>query len=1426
VLASALLLAGSAAADGPGDSARAEDLLARQPLHFEPNHGQTDPAVRYLARSRGYTLFLTLDEARLALWAGEHAHDVVGLRFLGASSGATVEPRSPLPSRSHYLLGRDPAAWRTDVPHFAQVTYRDLYPGVSLTYYGTGDRELEYDLVLEPGTDVSTIRLGVTGVVSLRLDQAGDLLLETEHGVLVQKAPVVFQRVDGERRSLPSRYLLRGPHEVGFAVEGAQSGVPIVIDPVLSWSTYLGGTNVDAVKGVAVDSTGVYVTGQAFSPNFPVAGTPFQAARAGANDAFVAKFDLGGAVVYSTYLGGTLDDFGNGIAVEGMNAYVVGSTVSTNFPVTAGTAYQPAKAGGASDDAFFVILNPAGAAMLYGTYLGGTQLDRAYDVAVDSNRQPVVVGETASNLNFPRSFAFQTTYGGGASDAFVTKFNATGGVVYSTFLGGTGSDHGDGVALTTGGSVMPIVTGRTTSTTGFPIVAAVQPANGGGLHDAFVTQFNVAGSALVFSTYLGGGGNDEAHAIAYLAGASGGVFLAGQTTSANFPLVNPFQSALSGPSDAFVTKLSPTGASITYSTYLGGSNNESGLGIAADTSGHAYVTGYTQSADFPRSDSSSLQGGGDAFVARLVPTGCAPLYARYIGGTGPSEVGNGIAVSPVGSAFVGGQAQAGFPVTGGAFQTTFGGATDGFVLRLDDGPTATDVELTKGASLPSVLTGATLTYTLTVRNTGTDGTYDVVVTDVLPAEVTFVSSSPPCSLLGVTLTCNLGCLGAGATSVVSIDVTVNGDAPALLTNDASVTHALTELDPSDNMDSVDVAVTQNADLVISKGDSPDPVLLGGILTYNLTVRNDGPSTASPVTLTDPLPPGTTFVSASGGCNESGGTVTCDLGTLAPAGIAGATIQVRVEATGTVTNTATVSSAVFDSDLGDNQATSMTRVDVPSAALPVFAATSTGGPGPLSGRNLLQWVSPGLSFSGILIRFNKAPSGTSNCAFPTDPLGSSDGSLTPPGPFGPKGSEPHPGLELDTAYCYTAWVEIVPGTFSVGRTVRARPFNSVPGPVKWAYATGGASVAAPGISPTGVVAVSNDRVLHALLRDGASGGEWLSSFLPPIFGGPAQGRPPVVPTGIVVGSSRLAFVGTQDGLVHAVDADTGTVRWSTVPALGGMVQAAPAGMFGAFGAGFNLVFVGTRDAGADNKFYALDAATGGRVGPAFDNGGGANGIGIISAGAAMDYAGSRVFFASKRKVGGSANTLWCLGATAAGVSPAPLWALALGDILTGPVLRNGRVYVANTANEVWSVAADGSSSYKYVLPPGENVKGFVSADRLSIVEGDVYFATESLIWGFSDMGSLAPKFAPVALPGGATPSTLLLVSATKRLYVGASNGKLYEVDASVATPTLKSVVLGNGAAAGGTPSLSASATPNLVFVGSDAGVIYAVEAPLP
>ena len=617
------------------------------PLNFEVNLGQTDEQVKFLSRGNGYSLFLTPTEAVLALSTpqgksssvshrptvkpqptAKTTTNVLRMQLLGSNCKPQVSWLEQLPGKVNYFLDNDPKQWHTNIPTYAKVQYQQVYPGVDMVYYGN-QRQLEYNFVIAPGTDPNTIKLALLGADNLEVDAQGNLVLHTTGGQIQLYKPLFYQEVDGVRQAILGGYVLQDQHVVRFRVEGYNPIRPLIIDPVLAYSTFLGGSGGDNGLGIAVDQKGnAYVTGNTFAPDFPTKN-PLQPTSGGGNeDAFVAKLNPeGSALVYSTYLGGSSNDVGDGIAVDAKsNAYVTGTTSSTDFPTE--NPLQPTSGGG-NEDAFVAKLNPEGSALVYSTYLGGSGSEGEVGklgsgIAVDTKGNAYVTGSTSST-DFPTKNPLQPTYGGRNYDAFVAKLNPEGSfLIYSTYLGGSLSDYGSGIAVDAKDNAY--VTGLTNSTN-FPTKNPLQPTLGGEPGNAFVAKLNPEGSFLIYSTYLGGSRGDYGQSIAV--DAKGNVYVTGTTSSTDFPTKNPLQPPFDRyNTDAFVAKLNPEGSALVYSTHLGGGRFDFGYAIAVDTKANAYVTGSTSSTDFLTKNplqptfSGSFQGGNtpfNAFVTKITP---------------------------------------------------------------------------------------------------------------------------------------------------------------------------------------------------------------------------------------------------------------------------------------------------------------------------------------------------------------------------------------------------------------------------------------------------------------------------------------------------------------------------------------------------------------------------------------------------------------------------------------------------------------------------------------------------------------------------------------------------------------------------------------------------------------------------------------
>ncbi|HEU4389657.1 MAG TPA: SBBP repeat-containing protein [Blastocatellia bacterium] len=726
--------------------ARVLESYGKLPLSFEPNQGQTDRSVKFLSRTPRYQLFLTASEAILRLWKTErmdsHANNaadhlpkssVLRIKLIGANGQPKVEGEEQLEGKRNYLIGNDRSKWQTDVPTFRRVRYADAWPGIDLVWYGN-QGTLEYDFVVKSGADLSRIRLEFQGADRLHLDGEGNLVAKTRAGEVTQRAPVIYQEDGQGRNIIAGRYSLKAGSKVGFEVSDFDRRKPLVIDPQLVYSSYLGANSVDLASAVAADNAGnAYLTGLTFSASFPATTVVDPDLDPAFRMAFVTKMNASGTgVVYSTLIGGS--DFngtsGNGIAVTSDGkACITGSTDNvfnrSKFPVTPNAfqkngfclgftcTFLPDRVG----DAFVTELNAQGNGLIYSTFFGGSSVpvlgnhiadDEGQAIAVDSANRIYIAGSSRSN-NLPMRNAFQSSKQSSAdgADAFIAVFNpsASNGndtLLYSSFLGGSGDDFGTGIAVD--GSRNAYVVGSSASNdlatkappgqTRPPLQASFQ----GGSTDAFIAKVDTeasGASSLTYLTYFGGNAADRAEAVAV--DSSQRAYITGATSSspATFPLLNAFDN-IQNNGEAFVAKVNADGTAIFYSSFLGGTNEpsprgfESGTGIVIDTAGNAYVAGLTSAgATFPTSVvappfPANLQG--TAFVAKIqasVSTTIVPklLYSTTFGGSGAKA--EGIALDPKGNVYLAGETGGNLPTTDRVFQETFqGGDVDGFVAKI------------------------------------------------------------------------------------------------------------------------------------------------------------------------------------------------------------------------------------------------------------------------------------------------------------------------------------------------------------------------------------------------------------------------------------------------------------------------------------------------------------------------------------------------------------------------------------------------------------------------------------------------------------------------------------------------------------------------------------------------------------------------
>jgi uncharacterized repeat protein (TIGR01451 family) len=865
------------------------------PVIFEANQGQADSAVKFLARGSGYELFLTGAEAVLALQPSstQASHSGAQLSVLSvglahANPHAEISGAEQLPGKSNYFIGNDPSKWHRGIPQYSRVRYRNVYPGVDLVYYGNRGR-LESDFEVAPGSDPRQVALRFRGADQVRIDNSGNLVLSIRGGDVVLQSPRAYQEFGAEERTVPGRFELRGKNEAGFVVGDYDRGRRLVIDPVLTYSTFLGGSKNEAcsvILGTGVPVAGcpaisvdtafnAYIAGSTTSTDFPTVGSPYQSTLKGDADVFVVKFNNTATILeFATYLGGSGLDTTVGVSVDpGFNVIVAGNTLSTNFPTK--NAFQSAPLN-TLNHTFVSQLDPAGQNLLYSTYLSGSGTDTATGLALDPSGNAYVVGTTTSTdarTGFPSTLGAIQVLSRATSQYFVTRvdpaLSGTGSVPYSTYFGGStpsnGETKGGGIAVDSNANVY--ITGGT-NFTDMPVLNAYQGTLAGGL-DAFVAKMNpgaTIGTQLLYSTFIGGSGDDIGYGVAV---DSSSAYVVGSTTSIDFPAAGTgsFQSANGGGIDAFMAKLAnpittsttPGSVTLSYSTYLGGADTDVALGVAVDSNQGARIVGWTNSPNFPVINNPVQSGFGgvtDAFVARIDTTATASTapghYSTFLGGIG-SDYGTGIAIDTQGAVYVTGEtASANFltqaqPQTN-SFDPSLNGTTDAFVSKL--GPVVS-LGLTVIPSPTVVGVGNQVSYVYTITNNG-DFTNGVTFTDTISSNTTFVSATAsPGSCSGATggiVGCTIGTMDAGATGTVTVVLTpvaatTPSTTPLQLPNSASVTVLGCSL-PSCSASAETSVVVNDFTLTVAPATATVPA--GVPATYTATVTPTGsiPSSVS------------------------------------------------------------------------------------------------------------------------------------------------------------------------------------------------------------------------------------------------------------------------------------------------------------------------------------------------------------------------------------------------------------------------------------------------------------------------------------------------------------------------------------------------------------------------------------------------------
>jgi len=792
--------AGNEISAKPGMSGAQAQVVAsfgKLPLSFEANQGQTDGQVKFLSHGHGYALFLTGDEAVLELQdsgfgiqdSGTRAkyigprtgsliqnpkskiqNQVLRFRLAGAKPNAEVSGQDELPGKVNYFIGNDPKKWRANVPTYAKVKYRNVYPGVDLVYYGNGSAggQLEYDFIVAPGADANAIALDVRTVrESLRIDANGDLVIPAKGGEVRFRKPTIYQP-GASSLAVQGNFRLDAQNRVRFELGPYDHNRALVIDPALTFSKYLGGSGAvvsgSTGEAIAIDPFGyIYITGSTSQTDFPTE-KPLQGSLAGGQNLFVAKLTPGGAFVFSTFLGGGGEDFGEAIAVDsGGSIYLTGGTSSSNFPVLHALEPSPKSVAG---HAFVTKLNTIGSALLYSTYLGGSDSDIGNGIAVDAAGNATVVRNTSS-ADFPMMNPIQANPTG----AFVSKINEAGSAfVYSTFLGGSSGTSANAIALDTSGNAY--VTGGTAAD--FPVTPGAYQTSctkaGPATSCAYVTEINAAGTSLVYATYLGGSNNDWGTGIAV--DTSNEAFTAGVTTSPDFPTAWGAQSTLAGIQDGFVSKLNPTGTVLVYASFLGGSQAPNASGITAinaitlDPQRQAYVTGWTNTTDFPLVDPIQTTNNAvttpenqTAFVTLFDQYSTTILYSTYLGGN-VYDVGNGVATDlSLNTWVIGSTSSTNFPMVNPLKATntdTWANQTVAFVAELAPGPVPAVSLSAPALNFPGgflKVTSAKQTVTLTNLGNAVLNISGMVAT----GDFALVNTATSCPYLGGTVAALANC---------------------------------------------------------------------------------------------------------------------------------------------------------------------------------------------------------------------------------------------------------------------------------------------------------------------------------------------------------------------------------------------------------------------------------------------------------------------------------------------------------------------------------------------------------------------------------------------------------------------------------------------------------------------------------------------
>jgi uncharacterized repeat protein (TIGR01451 family) len=927
-------------------------------ISFIPNMGQIDAELLYQVNGTAGELFFKSHSLIFVLPVASPTnaeisdYSAVELEFLGRNEATYIEVLETLSGKVNYFSGNDPNQWLTNLPSYAGVEYQNLYEGIDLAYFGT-EGKLKSNFTVAPNVNPAQIRWQYRGAERTWVDENGNLMVQLVGGAtLREQAPIAWQEIDGAKQPLSLAFRVDAEGIVDFVIGDYDADYSLILDPVIEYKTYAGGSGQDDLKALTADNEGhVFVTGRTSSSNFPTTAGVIFPSVATASDVFVMKIDTNASgaasLVWSTYLDGA--DFGTGIAVdEDGNVYVSGLAYTSAFPTTA-NAYSTTSG---SNTVFVTKINPTGTSLLYSSLFGRGDVTVAIDV--DSNGNAYITGFTSTSGYPTTANAYQPNWVAGQNQQiFVSKIdtNASGlaSLPYSTFILGNSIDISKGIAVDDAG--IAYITGYTRSTN-FPVTASAYQStltideNTGANQDAFIVKLDTtqSGSAsLLYSSYFGGNGGENSNtptgniAIDGL----GNAYLVGETNSTVFPLVRAYQTSYGGGFlDAFVarfnTNLSGT-ASLVYSSFLGGEDVDQGYDIAADAFGNIHAVGLTVSNNFPVFKGLNTTIG--SFVTRINTnlSGTASLLSSTRLGQDYFIPYGGIAVDQYGNTYVAGIEQiAGVPIVDG-FQSSFNGVSDGFVLRMNY---LADLQLIRTESNAVLPLGSSRSYTLAVINAGSDHVTGVILTEDL-ANIgvvdSAVSNRGTCAIVDTLVTCNIGNLLMNQSATVTINFT--SSTSGTFSKTATVTGAVTDTNLSNNSHVGDTIVVNTTDLSVSQSDSPDPVVATEELTYSIAVSNNGSYDATNVVLTDTLPIGSSYLSGSAsqgtGCSLTNNKVTCNLDTIAVSGTATVEIIITRSTAGTVNNLVSVKSTEIDSNTANNSSTISTTVLPPPPAAPTL-----------------------------------------------------------------------------------------------------------------------------------------------------------------------------------------------------------------------------------------------------------------------------------------------------------------------------------------------------------------------------------------------------------------------------------------------------------------------------------------------------------